>query len=688
VSQATAVAAKAPRGLTKLSAGLGEVGVPIAVVSIVIALITPMPGVLLDFLIVVDIMLSVIVMMVAVYIRRPVDFSVFPTTLLLLTLYRLALNISSARLILLNGNTGTAAAGHVIEAFGSFVVGGNYIIGAVIFLVLIAIQYVVINHGAVRISEVTARFTLDALPGKQMSIDADLNSGLIEETEARQRRKQLAAEAEFYGAMDGASRFTQRDAVASILITGINIIAGFLIGVLQHGMELRHALETYTVLTIGDGLVTVIPALMISVSGGLIVTRTGSEDSLGAEFQKQVLGSSQPLLLASGVLMALSAFPGLPTIPFLALGGGLGVVGWRMRRKSAADGAVSTAAAKPKENLDGLLKIEPLAVEVGLGLVNLVERGSESALLQRVAGIRRQLATQLGYLMPPVKIKDNIALRSREYVVQMRGAEIGRFELLQGSELAIPSGNADRTLQGKATHDPAFGLPAIWIRQDQAAKARSSGYTVVDAVSVIGTHLSELAKKHAHEMFSRQDSKNFCDRVAQDNPKVVEDLVPKLLPLASVQRVLQNLLRERVAIRDSVSILEALSEAAQSSKNPVLLTEYVRQSIRRAIVQPLVNAQGEVPAYLLEPAMERAIESSVEHAELSSILTMAPDAIRDILARLGRKIEKSESAVVVSSAGSRHFVRQMTESALPNVTVLSHNEIPPEVKIRSRGLIE
>jgi flagellar biosynthesis protein FlhA len=359
-----------------------------------------------------------------------------------------------------------------------------------------------------------------------------------------------------------------------------------------------------------------------------------------------------------------------------------------MRRKSAADGAVSTAAAKPKENLDGLLKIEPLAVEVGLGLVNLVERGSESALLQRVAGIRRQLATQLGYLMPPVKIKDNIALRSREYVVQMRGAEIGRFELLQGSELAIPSGNADRTLQGKATHDPAFGLPAIWIRQDQAAKARSSGYTVVDAVSVIGTHLSELAKKHAHEMFSRQDSKNFCDRVAQDNPKVVEDLVPKLLPLASVQRVLQNLLRERVAIRDSVSILEALSEAAQSSKNPVLLTEYVRQSIRRAIVQPLVNAQGEVPAYLLEPAMERAIESSVEHAELSSILTMAPDAIRDILARLGRKIEKSESAVVVSSAGSRHFVRQMTESALPNVTVLSHNEIPPEVKIRSRGLIE
>src|SRR5579872_517611 len=342
--------------------GWSEMAVPLAVVAIVIALIMPMPSMLLDFLIVVDITLSVIVLLVSVYIRKAVDFNVFPTTLLLLTMFRLALNISSARLILLNGNTGISAAGHVIEAFGSFVVGGNYIIGAVIFLVLIAIQYVVINHGAVRISEVTARFTLDALPGKQMSIDADLNGGLIDEAEARKRRKQLSSEAEFFGAMDGASRFTQRDAVASILITSINIIAGFLIGVLQHGMELRHALETYTVLTIGDGLVTVIPALMISISGGLIVTRTGSEDSLGTEFQKQVLGSSQPLLLAGGVLTALSAFPGLPTVPFLALGGGLGVVGWRMRRNSAAETAVSTAAAKPKENLEGLLKIEPLAV--------------------------------------------------------------------------------------------------------------------------------------------------------------------------------------------------------------------------------------------------------------------------------------------------------------------------------------
>src|SRR5579864_3336208 len=628
-----------PKSITlKQSAGMAlanwrDAGVPLAVLGVVIALITPMPRFLLDILIVTDIMMSVVIMMVAMYIRKPAEFSVFPTTLLLLTLYRLALNISSARLILLNGNTGISAAGHVIEAFGSFVVGGNYIIGTVIFLVLIAIQYVVINHGAVRISEVTARFTLDALPGKQMSIDSDLSSGLIDEAEARQRRKQLAAEAEFYGAMDGASRFTQRDAVASILITGINIVAGFLIGVLQHGMELRHALETYTVLTIGDGLVTVIPALMISISGGLIITRTSSDERLSTDFRKQVFGSAQPLMLASGVLVALSLFPGLPTVPFLVLGGGLGTIAYRMRRKTDVSGAVSTALAKPKENLEALMKIESLTIEVGLGLVNLVERGNDSPLLQRVAGIRRQLATQLGYLMPPVKVKDNMSLRAREYVIQLRGTEIARFELLQGHELAIPGGNPDRTLQGKATHDPAFGLAALWIRSDQAERARSSGYTVVDAVSVIGTHLTELVRRHAFELFTRQDAKAFCDRVAQENPKVVEDLVPKLLPLAAVQRVIQNMLRERVPIRDAVGILEALGEAAQSSKNPVLLTEYVRQSIRRGIIKGFANAQDEVSAYLVDPNIERAIESSVEHTELNSVLTMAPEAIRDILGR-------------------------------------------------------
>src|SRR5579862_2724252 len=693
MAQATSTAAVAAK--PKLLAipgspiGWSEMAVPLAVVAIVVALIMPMPSMLLDFLIVVDITLSVIILLVSVYIRKAVDFNVFPTTLLLLTLYRLALNISSARLILLNGNTGISAAGHVIEAFGSFVVGGNYIIGAVIFLVLIAIQYVVINHGAVRISEVTARFTLDALPGKQMSIDADLNSGLIDETEARARRRQLSSEAEFFGAMDGASRFTQRDAIASILITSINIIAGFLIGVLQHGMELRRALETYTVLTIGDGLVTVIPALMISIAGGLIVTRTASEDTLGAEFQRQVLGNAQPLMLASGVLVALALLPGLPTIPFLLLGGGVGVAAMRLRQKTDKEAAVLTAAEpKAKENLEALLKLEPLSLDVGLGLVNLVEQGQQSPLLMRVAAIRRQLASQLGYLLPAVKVKDNVALRAREYVIQMRGMEIARFELMQGYELAISSGTTDSGIAGKPARDPAFGLPALWVRQDQAVVARSAGYTVVDPVSIIGTHLTEIVRRHAHELFTRQDAKNYCDRVAQENSKLIEDLVPKLLSLATIQRVLQNLLRERVPIRDAVGILEAMGEAAQTTKNPVLLTEYVRQSIRRAITQPLVNAQGELPAYLLDAALDRAVEASVEHGELNSILTLAPDAVRDILGRLGRRVEKTESAALVTSSGTRYFLRQLIEASLPNLTVLSHNEIPPEVKVRSRGVIE
>ncbi len=669
---------------------VGELAVPIAVLAIVIALITPLPSFILDFLIVLDLMMSVVVMMVAMYIGRPVEFSVFPTVLLLLTLFRLALNVSSARLILLNGNTGTAAAGHVIEAFGSFVVGGNYIIGAVIFLVLIAIQYVVINHGSVRISEVTARFTLDAMPGKQMSIDADLNGGLIEEAEARRRRKDLASEAEFYGAMDGASRFTQRDAIASIIITAVNIIAGFLIGVLQHHMDLRHALETYTVLTIGDGLVTVIPALMISISGGLIVTRASSDVKLGAQFENQVFGKAEPLMLASGVLIALALFPGLPTLPFLTLGGGLGVISWQKRRKQDASVGTSTdSPEKPaKENIEALLQVEPLTVEVGLGLVKLVDGGPNSALLQRISGIRKNLAAQLGYYLPPVKVNDNLALRSREYSILIKGVEIARYELPGGQELAIPSAGMDGSVEGLPTKDPAFGLAALWIPSERASFARSRGYTVVDDVSVLGTHLSEVVRRHAHELFSRQDAKNFCDRVAQSNPKVVEDLVPKMLSLAVIQRVLQNLLRERIPIRDSVTILEALSEGAQMTKNPVMLTEYVRQAIRRVIVKPHVSPQGELPVYLVEPAAEQMVESAVEHSENNSVLGLAPQAARDFVSNVARKLERPDfSAVVLTGAAVRPFIKQLLETAFPDATVLSHSEVPPETKVKSLGWI-
>jgi flagellar biosynthesis protein FlhA len=683
-----------PGGGRWLEAGprrlLADMAVPLAVLGIVIALITPLPGFVLDLLIVIDILMSTTVLMVSLYLVRPVEFTSFPTTLLLLTLFRLALNISSSRLILLNGNTGTSAAGEVIGAFGSFVVGGNYIIGAVIFLVLIAIQYVVINHGAVRISEVTARFTLDALPGKQMSIDSDLNGGLIDETEAKRRRKQLSTEAEFYGAMDGASRFTQRDAVASILITSINIVAGFLIGVLQHDMDFMKALQTYTVLTIGDGLVTVIPALMISISGGLIVTRASSDARLGTEFGRQIFGNSQPLLLAAGVLVALALLPGIPKLPFLLLGGGAGAVGWRMRRREVLPAALAEGKPVPaKENVEALLRVEPLAIEVGLGLVGLVEGAAESPLLRRIAAIRKQLAGELGYVLPPVRVTDNLSLRSREYVILLKGVEIARYEMPQGCELAISTGEGSPPLEGRPTREPAFGMAAFWIPADRAERARTSGYTVVDAVSVMGTHLSELIRRYAHELFSRQDAKRLLDRVAVEHPKVVEDLVPKVVPLAVVQKVLQNLLRERVSIRDAVSILEAMGEVAGSTRNPILLTEYVRQSIRRAVVKPYLNRAGELSAWFLDPALEAAVESAAEHGEQNSHLALAPQTIREILNRISARVIQPETAVAaITSSGARYFLRQIVEPALPNLFFLAHNEVPPGLRVQSLGSIQ
>jgi flagellar biosynthesis protein FlhA len=681
----------------RLSSGviktLSELAVPLAVLAIVVALITPLPSFLLDLLIVADILMSVTVLMVSLYLVRPVEFSSFPTTLLLLTLFRLALNISSSRLILLNGNTGTSAAGEVIGAFGSFVVGGNYIIGTVIFLVLIAIQYVVINHGAVRISEVTARFTLDALPGKQMSIDSDLNSGLIDEAEAKRRRKALSTEAEFYGAMDGASRFTQRDAIASILITSINIVAGFLIGVLQHGMELSKAIETYTVLTIGDGLVTVIPALMISISGGMIVTRASSDSRMGAEFQRQIFGNAQPLLLASGVLMALAAIPGLPKFPFFLLGGGAGYIGWKMKqRQAAAPTEEGTKSSKPdaaKDNPESLLRVEPLAIEVGLGLISLVDGAENSPLLRRISSIRKQLAGDLGYLLPAVRVADNLSLRAREYAILLKGVEISRYELPQGCELAIPTGPPDPTLQGAPTREPAFGMNALWIPSERADRARNAGYTVVDGVSVLGTHLSETIRRYAHELFSRQETKKLLDRVSAENPKVVEDLVPKLLPMATVQRVLQNLLRERVSIRDSVSILEALGEAGATTRNPVLLTEYVRQTLRRGIVKPYLARTGELPAWFVDPAIEHTVESAVEHGEQNSHLTLSPQAIRDILNRISARIAVAESPVAaITSSGARYFLRQIVEPTMPNLMFLAHNEIPSGQRVQSLGNLQ
>lgn len=665
--------------------------IPLAIMMVVLMMVLPIPPSLLDLLISFNITLSVITLIATMYITRPVQLSVYPSLLLLLTLLRLSLNISSTRLILLGGHEGTNAAGEVIEAFGSFVVGGDFVIGIVVFILLIAIQYVVINHGAVRISEVTARFTLDALPGKQMSIDSDLNAGLIDEVEARQRRHEIAREAEFYGAMDGAVRFTQRDAVASIIITAVNILAGFLTGALQHDMGLGEALETYTILTVGDGLVTVIPALLISVSGGIITTRAAGEANLGTDFSKQIFVKPEPLLIASAVLGTMAVIPGLPTFPFLLLGLGVGGLGWNLQQRAAAP-------AEPKkkppvrtetENIDRLLRVEPIAIEVGLGLVKLVDAAHGGTLLKRIAGVRRQLAAELGFVLPPVRVTDNLSLKAREYVVLLKGAEIARYELQPNAELAINPGQAQGKLDGTPTEEPAFGLPAIWVPVDQVDKARVMGYTVVDPANVVATHLTELIRRHAHELLTRQDTSRFLDRVRDEHPTLIEDLVPKLLPLSVVQRVLQNLLRERVSTKDAVSILEALAEAAGTTKNPTLLTEFVRQALARTVVKPYLNEKGELAAYFLEPGIEQTIQNAVEHSELTSRVALAPNTITGFLEKVNKTVGSLQGpTVLICSAAVRFAVRQIVESTHPQLAVLSHAEVPPTTKVISLGTVQ
>ncbi len=680
-----------------------EIGVPVAVLGILMAMILPLPVMLLDLLISANIAVSLLVLLVSMYILKPTEFSIFPSSLLLLTMFRLALNISSSRLILMNGNMGTAAAGDVIESFGQFVVGGSFIIGLVMFLVLIGIQYVVINHGAVRISEVTARFTLDALPGKQMSIDADLNAGLIDETEARERRKKLAQETEFYGSMDGASRFTQRDAVAGIMILLINIIAGFLIGVFQYGMDIGKAFETYTILTIGDGLVTVIPALMISLAGALIVTRGSSEGQLDSEIRRQIFAVPEPIGLAGCVLILLAMVPGLPKIPFLTLGGLAIFAAKKMLEKkhelATAKPEPAVAAATAKESIETLLRVDIVAVEVGLGLVRLVEGGGQSTLLQRISGVRKQLASDLGFVLPAVRVTDNLSLRATEYRILIKGNEMARFEMKRGYELALLPGDAKERNHSQLTtnlmaqgaiptKEPAFHLDALWIPADQVEAARLEGCTIVDTASIVGTHFSETMRRSASEIFTRQDAKRYVDRVAEETPKLVEDLVPKLLPLSTVQKILQNLLRERVSIRDGVSILEAMSEGGAMTRNPTLITEFVRQAIRRTITKQLLTAGTELNAWLLNPELEQELESSVDHGEFNSNLTAPPARVRDLLSRFKQAFENPlASGVILTGSNARFFLRQLTESTFPNLTVISHSEIASGIHVTSLGQI-
>src|SRR5277367_499483 len=605
--------AASPNTLSLTHNPVVEWAVPVAAVALVFVMLVPVPSFILDLLLATSFAVSVLVLLSAIQVLRPAQFSVFPSLLLLLTLFRLSLDLAASRRILLHGSEGPAAAGRVIEAFGQFVVGGNYVVGFVLFLALIAIQYMVVSHGAVRTAEVTARFTLDAMPGKQMAIDADLNAGLIDEKQARSRREQIAHEAEFYGAMDGAARFSQRDSLATILITAINIIAGFLIGVFQLGMPFRDALSTFTILTVGDGLVTLIPALLVSVAGGMVLTRASSDSTLGMDLGKQLFRKSRPLWIAAGVMGGLAIVPGLPKLSFILMASVLIYFARRAKSASAADALIADGtdaskgqvAAKPATDpMDAVLKLDELMLEVGLGLVPLVDSKQGGQLLGKVRSLRKSLASQLGFLIPPIHITDNLARKEREYVIYLRGVEIARWEMRRDCLLAISSQASPPALPGVETREPAFNAPAKWITPDLQAQALAAGYVVVDHTSALATHLGEVVRQNAHLLLTRQETKRAIDRLAESHPKLVEELIPKVITLGEVQKVLQQLLREQVSIRDLGTILETLVDMAPANKNPVLLVEAVRHALGRALVRPLLDERGELKVVTLDRAIE------------------------------------------------------------------------------------
>ena len=669
--------------------------IPTGAVVLVFVMLVPMPGIALDLLLTLSITASVFVLLTAIQVLRPVEFSVFPSLILLLTLMRLSLDLAATRRILLHGSEGPSAAGKVIEAFGQFVVGGNYIVGLVIFLALIAIQYLVVSHGAVRTAEVTARFTLDAMPGKQMAIDSDLNTGLINAEQARQRRQQVAREAEFCGAMDGAARFSQRDSLATILITAINIVAGFLIGVFQQGVPFQQALKTYTVLTVGDGLVVIIPSLLVSVAGGIVVTRAASDHSLGVDIGSQMFRTSRPLWIVGGCLLSLALIPGMPKISFIALGGATMFAAWKMKpgaseaaAKAAAEKAAKTPAIDP---MDAALKLDELMLEVGSGLVPLVDAKQGGQLLARVKSLRKNLAQALGFLVPSIHITDNLALKEKEYVIYLRGVEIARWEMKSGRLLAVNSNPKPGDLPGTETREPAFDSPAKWITPDLQAKAIAAGYAVVDHTSVLAAHLSELIKQNAHDLLTRHETKRLIDRLADSHPKLVDELIPKLLTLGEVQKVLQQLLREQVSIRDLGTILETLVETAAVNKNPVLLVEAARHALGRALIRPHLDEAGRLKVVTLDASIEEeCARSTTQNPQPASSGVLQVSVARKVLdglrAMLGDQVTFAPPVLLCASPG-RFYLKRILEPFIPKIVVISPSEIPAATQIMSVGSV-
>lgn len=672
--------------------------VAVALIAVLAVMLIPLPPAMLDVALTVSFSLSLLILLVAIYTDRALDFSVFPSLLLLTTLFRLALNVATTRLILTHGSSGAAAAGSVIEAFGHFVVGDSYVVGFVVFTILVVINFIVITKGSGRVAEVAARFTLDAMPGKQMSIDADLNAGLISDIEARTRRKEIEAEADFYGSMDGASKFVRGDAIAGIIITLINICGGLLIGMFQQGLDISTAAKTYTTLTIGDGLVSQIPALIISTAAGIVVTRNSAAQNMGAEMAGQLFLKPRAVAIVAAILACLGVVPGLPTLPFFFMAGILAGLSWTIHRfaqeKKAKEKAEQDEQAKKpkKENIEALLPLDMVELEVGYGLINIVESDQSGDLLERIVSIRKQFALDLGIIVPSVHIRDNLQLQPGEYRVLVKGNKVGGGTLRPDSLLAMDPGNVLSEVPGIPTKEPAFGLDALWISKAQKEEAEMAGYTVVDLPTVMATHLTELIRGHAFELFGRQEADALIENFKKSYPKVVQELIPDVLNLGVVVKVLQNLLREQVSIRDLLTIFENLADEGHRTKDAEILTESVRKALARNITHRYMNDQGEVPVLTLESHIEELIANSLLQTEQGVQLVMDPRQAQDLLAQVSRSIEEhpeiAAQPILLTSPTARRHLFKLTSRFIPQLIVLSHNEISSDARIQSVGHVE
>lgn len=676
-----------------------DIMIAVGLLGILSVMIIPLPPMMLDLALSFSLSLSILILLTSVYINKALEFSVFPTLLLITTLFRLALNVATTRLILTHGHNGPLAAGDVISAFGNFVVGNNYVIGTVVFVILVIINFVVITKGSGRVAEVAARFTLDAMPGKQMSIDADLNAGLINEHEARKRRQEIEAEADFYGAMDGASKFVRGDAIAGIIITIVNIVGGLLIGVLQKNLDLGTAAQYYTMLTIGDGLLAQIPSLIISTAAGIVVTRSSkSDNNMGSQVASQLLLNPRSIYISGAVIGLLALVPGLPTIPFLLMGLILGALGWvtQMYKKDEADiekKKLEEASAGPKkENIETLLPLDMIELEVGYGLINVVESDQSGDLLERIVSIRKQFALDLGIIVPSIHIRDNLQLASGEYRVLIKGNKVGGGILKPESLLAMDPGNVSDPIDGTPTKEPAFGLDAIWISPTLKEEAESAGYTVVDLPTVMATHLTEIVRSHAHELLGRQEAASLVENFKKTHPKVVEELIPDPLTLGSVVRVLQSLLREQVSIRDLRTIFETLADEASKTKDIEVLTESVRKAMARAITTKYRTDEGSIPVMTLHPHIEELIANSLLQTEQGVQLVMDPQSAQVLISEIAKTVENhpeiAGQPILLTSPTSRRHLYKLTSRFIPQLIVLSHNELTTEANVKSVGVVE